>query len=224
MLKVDGLRQLLNQPSDDEEEYENTSSSSSARDKPSPETFFIFRSNVETTDLRLLHPSPPHIAILCDVFFSRVDPLFKVLHKPTVKASILTAAENLDQIVSSEGHESLMFTIYFAAVTSLTQEECIKLFHRDRERLLVHYKYGTEAALANADFLNSMELVTLQAFVIFLVRRSLGLVADICPYQCYSFHFHLEVEDGGVLNGLSRLTKPLRCVCAVTVRAVRRGR
>ncbi len=64
-----------------------------------------------------------------------------------------------------------MFSIYYAAVTSLSQEECIRLFRVDRDRLLAHYKHGTEAALTNADFLNSMDLVTLQAFVIFLVRK-----------------------------------------------------
>lgn len=166
---MDGLKSLLSQPSDDEDEYDNSSSSSSNKDKGSPETHFIFRSNTEIKDLRSLHPASAQMAMLCDIFFSRVDPLFKVVHRPTVKASILSAAEHRDSITSGDPQEALMFAIYFAAVTTLTSEECSRIFHLDRERLLIHYKYATETALSNADFLNTMELVTLQAFVIFLV-------------------------------------------------------
>ncbi len=166
------------QPSDEEDEDENekTPSTSSSRNKPSPESHFIFQTNGERKDLRSLHPTPPQIIMLSDVFFSHVDPLFKVLHRPTVKKFLSAAADSLDHMAIGDGQEALMFAIYFAAVTSLSQEESLKLFHQDREVLSVYYKYGIEAALANADFLNSMELVTLQAFVLYLVSRSLGLV------------------------------------------------
>lgn len=113
--------------------------------------------------------------MLSDVFFSRVDPLLKILHRPTVKASIIAAAKDLGRIAGGSSQESLMFAVYFAAVTTLTAEECVQYFRRDKDSLLMQYKYGTETALANADLLNSMELVTLQAFVIFLVSRILPL-------------------------------------------------
>ena len=118
--------------------------------------------------------------MLSDIFFSRVDPMFKVLHRPTVKDFMSVAARNLDHINTGDSRAALMFAIYFGAVTSLSQKECLEFFHQDREVLSAHYKFGLEAALANADFLSSMEIVTLQAFVIYLVSRSV-LVALIGP-------------------------------------------
>lgn len=121
--------------------------------------------------MRSLHPTPPQIIMLSDIFFSRVDPLFKVLHRPTVKKLMSAAADSMDHIDTGGGQEALMFAIYFAAITSLSQDECLRYFHQDREALAAHYKHAIEVALTNADFLNSMDLVTLQAFVIYLVSR-----------------------------------------------------
>ena len=163
----------MNETSDNEDDTDQGSSLNSTRNKNSPEPYFFFKNNTEKTSLQLLHPSSPQIAILSDIFFTRVDPIFKVLHRPTVKTSMIAAAKDLDRIAGGSGQESLMFAIYFAAVTTLTAEECKQYFRRDKDSLLVQYKYGTETALANADFLNSMELVTLQAFVIFLVSEIL---------------------------------------------------
>lgn len=82
---------------------------------------------------------------------------------------MLAASESLDHLTIGEGQEALMFAIYFAAVATLSQEECFSIFHEDKDRLSIRYKFNIEAALTNADFLNSMDLVTLQAFVLYLV-------------------------------------------------------
>lgn len=66
--------------------------------------------------------------------------------------------------------QALMFAMYFAAITSLTAEECMVIFREQKQQLLARYRFGTEQALVQADILNSMEMVTLQALVIYLVR------------------------------------------------------
>lgn len=184
----------MDQPSDgeDEDENENTSSLSSNKDKPSPDTLFIFNDGGKK-DLHSLHPTPLQIVMLSDIFFSRVDPLFKVLHRPTVEKFMSAAADNLDHITTGKGQEALMFAIYFAAVTSLSQKECLEFFHQEREILSIHYKYGIEAALANADLLNSMDLVTLQAFVLYLVSRCLWMYQSkmSCRYLSSPQHFRM---------------------------------
>lgn len=70
--------------------------------------------------------------------------------------------------------QALMFAIYFAAVTSLTPEECIVQFGEHKQELLARYRYGTEQALVQAQLLNSSEMVTLQALVIYLVCLDFG--------------------------------------------------
>lgn len=178
------------------------------------------------TDLRALHPSPPQIAMLCDVYFSRIDPIFKVLHRPTVKASILTAAHGQGRLASGGDQEALMFAMYLAAVTSMSQDECVNCLHMDRQSLLIRYRYGSEAALTNVDFLNSMELVTLQAFVIYLVRRA--------PSQAAIAQMSLPLLDPSMgtrqsratraSHSIVRLTRAFRCVFAATMKAAWRGR
>ncbi|KAJ9666939.1 hypothetical protein H2201_003073 [Coniosporium apollinis] len=167
--EVDGLRQLLDEVSDDEGDSADTSPSRSHKGSRPFETPFVFGDGGELKNLRWLHPSYAHAAALVDVYFTRVDGLFKILHRPTEKPSMLAAAANLDSIPQRNGQEALMFAAYFAAITSLSNDECVELFGRDKESLLAQYKYGAEIALSNADFLNSMELRTLQAFVLYLL-------------------------------------------------------
>jgi len=63
----------------------------------------------------------------------------------------------------------VMFAMYFGSVTSMDDQECMRYFREGKDRLLRRYKYATEVALTNADFLNSMELAPLQALTIYLV-------------------------------------------------------
>lgn len=82
---------------------------------------------------------------------------------------MLAAADSLAHSPVDGGLEALMFAMYFIATTSLTQEQCLRVLGQDRDKLVAQYKYGTEAALANVDFLSSMQVMPLQAFSIYLV-------------------------------------------------------
>ncbi len=120
-------------------------------------------------DLRLLHPSPQHMSLLGTFYSQNCDPMFKVLHIPSLEKLILNASSNIHEIPYGNYVEAMLFAVYYCALTSLTQEECLQHFHEAREHLLARYRTGTETALANADLLNTTELGTLQALVIFLV-------------------------------------------------------
>lgn len=120
-------------------------------------------------DLRQLHPSPQHMSLLGTFYARNCDPMVKVLHIPSLEKLILNASSNIQEIPYGNYVEAVLFAVYYCALTSLTQEECMQHFHEAREHLLARYRTGTEAALANADLLNTTELGTLQALVIFLV-------------------------------------------------------
>lgn len=117
-----------------------------------------------------LHPSPLQIFRLWQVFLYNVNPLTKILHAPTVQQQILDASADLGQI--TEETEAIMFGIYCMAITSINNEECISLFGRERESLLAQYHTGARKALKNAGLLRSSDLLTLQAFTLYLVRFS----------------------------------------------------
>ena len=102
-----------------------------------------------------------------DTYKTNVDPLVKVVHVPTMTAQVLEAAQHMDSI--PRGMEALLMAIYYAAATSLWEEECRQNFGENKDDLLARYRFGVEQALARADFLQSDEVIVLQAFVIFLI-------------------------------------------------------
>ena len=164
------MRQALNQESDEEEEADSNTPSSQGltSDGSSPDSQLIFGRGSYSTDLRSFHPPAVHATALANVFFSRVDPIFKVLHRPTILTIVQTNALG-QRNIPNKSHEAISLAIYFSAVTSLSDEECSVMFHQDRKALVAQYKNGTEAALVNADLLNTSELMILQALCLYLV-------------------------------------------------------
>jgi len=129
-------------------------------------------SPLPSAELRLLHPSPSNMSTLCDLYIKNCDPMFKVLHTPSLRNLVAHATSNVQNIPSGNYVEALLFALYYAAITSLTQEECLQWFQDGRDRLLARYRTGTETSLANADMMNTKEMGTLQALLIFLVSFS----------------------------------------------------
>lgn len=72
-------------------------------------------------DLRPLHPLPSQIPFIWQVYQENVDPILKVVHVPSMSIIIKDIRHNLDNLNPST--EALMFSIYYAAITSLDEEE-----------------------------------------------------------------------------------------------------
>lgn len=162
--EVEDLKGILNQSSD-EEETEQTPGSNSTGGVT--HQGWIFGFNSQNVDMLSLHPLPNQIAAYWETYKDRVDPLVKVLHIPSIEPTVLSAASHLSNL--SKGFESLLFTIYYAAVTSLDPAQCQQKFGEEKPVLLARYRFGIEQALARANFLTTEEIVVLQAFVIFLI-------------------------------------------------------
>jgi hypothetical protein len=117
--------------------------------------------------LRSFHPSANMLDILWQAFITNVDPIVKVLHKPSMIIVISEAKKNLNSLNKST--EALLFVIYYAASISMTPEDTVRDLGEDKGVLTARYKFAAEQALTQADLINTQELVTLQAFVIFLI-------------------------------------------------------
>ncbi|KAI1623642.1 hypothetical protein EDD37DRAFT_431573 [Exophiala viscosa] len=118
--------------------------------------------------LAAFHPSPLDTFRLWQIFPDNVNPLVKILHAPSVQQQILDASADLARVPANM--EALMFAIYSMAIASITTEECNAFFGSERELLLAQYHAGARQALTNAGLLGSSDLVTLQAFTLYLVR------------------------------------------------------
>ena len=77
--------------------------------------------NSSDVDLKPLHPLPSQIPFYWQTFLENVQPLVKILHTQTMNRVIKEVQNNLTSL--SKSTEALMFSIYFATVTSMNADE-----------------------------------------------------------------------------------------------------
>ena len=82
---------------------------------------FVFGYRSADVDLKPLHPLPSQIPFIWQVYMENVDPILKIIHVPTMSKIIKELRHNLDGLTPST--EALMFSIYYASITSLDDEE-----------------------------------------------------------------------------------------------------
>lgn len=161
--EVEDLKTVLIESSDDEDDVNSPDSS----EQSGQHQGFIFGLSSTNVDMQALHPDPKVALQFWEGYKDTVEPLIKVLHIPTFEPTFKDALLYPEKV--SKGLESLLFAIYYGAVTSLTNEECSQVCGEERPSLLIKYRFALEQALARANFLYCDEIVVLQAFVIFLI-------------------------------------------------------
>ena len=146
--------------------------SSEDEDYPSPESSysgshdgFLFGHHSVARTLRNCHPTPTQSIILWKIYQENVAPLVTILHRPTIQV-LMEAAVNLDPMDRSS--EALVFSVYLAAIISMTPEQCLSLLGEDRRAAVQRYRFAMEQALAQANLFSSQSLTLLQAAVLFL--------------------------------------------------------
>lgn len=121
--------------------------------------------------LRNFHPTPTQASILWDTYKENVSPLIPIFHYPTAKNIYQEAYANLNTV--SKTTETMLFSIYYSAVTSMTPEQSRSLLGEERDTILTRYRFAMEQSLARANILNTQSLIVLQSMTLFLfcVRR-----------------------------------------------------
>ena len=169
--EVEGLRCLLEQPSDDddddEEVVESTSLTTGSTNHSSPLDFVFHEagSGPKPVDFPITHR---HFKALTNTYFTNVDPIFKILHRPSTLYIIGASTGNFSTPPNNDVIELLMLCMYFAAVTSLSPEECQQTYHEDHQTLLAKLRHSAERAFAREHLLVTDEFAVLQAFALYL--------------------------------------------------------
>ncbi|KAJ5972310.1 uncharacterized protein N7479_002228 [Penicillium vulpinum] len=166
---VSGLPFGESETSDDEASPEMTPSTQELERTPAERHGFLFGHNLSAffPDLTELHPLPSQIPFLLDVFSENVNIIFQIVHLPTIK-NMVRDWRSREMKGLTPANEALMFSIYYAAVTSMEEEDVVRNFGATKAELNLKYRQGLEHALARADFLNVPDFVLVQAFAIFL--------------------------------------------------------
>ena len=112
------------------------------------------------------HPSARRMFEYWDLFVHRVDPLMKVVHCPSFTKNLFAAVDDPKAI--STQIETLLFSIYFCAVSTCSAKECRARFGESRSVLLQRYGKTVEANLSDNYRMPALE--SLQALVLYLVN------------------------------------------------------
>lgn len=114
------------------------------------------------------HPPTIHIFQLWQIYIDNINPLLKITHIPSIQGQIIQASSNLEN--APKNIEALMFGIYAMALTSLDDAEVEKMYNRSKKDILGQFFEGLQQALVNAGFMRGNDFVSLQAYVLYLVR------------------------------------------------------
>lgn len=174
---------LSSDSENDDNDLFSTSLPTTTSESFSPENDqgFIFGYPSSAIDLEKLRPSTGQIFPLWESFQDNVDPMLKMLHRPTARNMFIQAASDYSQV--SKATEALLFACYFAAVVSIDREICRSLLEDDKDALIRRFRVGTERAIARAGFLTSNNLTTLQAFTLYVMclrnQEEISLVSSL---------------------------------------------
>lgn len=117
-------------------------------------------------DLHQSHPPAHIIDRFVEIYTENVEPVMKLFPMDTVRSQIEQIKQRPAGV--SRGTEALFFAIYYAAITSISPENCFSSTGESKDTLQPKYRHHVERALARANFLRSEEIVVLQAFVLFI--------------------------------------------------------
>lgn len=91
---------------------------------PSERHAFIFRHNLgwPTPNLHEFHPSPSQVPFLLYVFSENINIMLQIVHIPTVNKMMGDLRDN-DVSTLTPANQALMFSIYYAAITSMEEDD-----------------------------------------------------------------------------------------------------
>ncbi|KAM0253105.1 hypothetical protein ACHAQJ_007427 [Trichoderma viride] len=155
--------------------------------------------NSSTEDLQ---PDPIHIFRLWQLYLDRVNPLFKVIHVPTMQPFVMEAASNMSSLPLH--YQALLFSVFAMASVSMTSVECIQTIGLSREAAIQRFNTGTKSALIRYSFLKNHNMTALQAVVLYLLslegrydRHAQWVISGVIVRIAQKMGYH---RDGSQLN------------------------
>lgn len=146
---------------------------------------------------QLKYPSRPQAIQLWRKFVNNVDPIAKVLHIPTTEPVFFASISHPED--HSYDLQALLFSIYFASVTSSSPFDVFTIFGVDKAVVLSRLKENLERCFAASDLLESPTITSLQAMVIYLVcarvhstGRSIWTLSGLAMRSAQSIGLHRD--------------------------------
>ncbi|KAI1093780.1 fungal-specific transcription factor domain-containing protein [Rostrohypoxylon terebratum] len=162
---------------------------------------FLFRATAPQVQTEIVNPPLYQIRQLWEIYVHNVDPLVKILHKPSVERVLDDLSSNRDR--SSPELRALLLAICYAAVSSLPSFQVRAEFAFDSDSYVASFRSALEKALADAQLSQTHDLRVLQAFIIYLTclprkeARSIYLQASLAVRISRAMGLH---RDGTIFE------------------------
>lgn len=126
----------------------------------------VLESEYPTHDLRekTLHVLFEQRLQLWNIYKERVEPLTKLFHLPSLEQAVMES----HQQSSDNGMECVLFAIFYGAVTSLGEEECVAVFQDGQAQVLRRIREELELRLSRSMLVHTSDIRPLQALTLYL--------------------------------------------------------
>lgn len=154
--------------------------------------------------------SPQLTKILWTAYINNVDTCLKIVHKQTMEKILFG---NFDRSTCpNKGLDAVIMAVYLSAIISMDQKEVQQHFCMETDILVSQFIAAVEQALIKADFLNTQELSTLQALVLFLYAIKTRQYQRYFTLIGVAFRIaqRLRLNDDSSSEGLSCLKREIR--------------
>lgn len=106
---------------------------------------------------------------LCHVYLRQIDPVIKILHKPSLSSCMLHGENYLGYPNKHPSHQAIRSAVCYSAASSMTEKQCRTMFHANKSSIMEGYRRLCETALERSGILATQDIAVLQAFVLYLV-------------------------------------------------------
>ncbi|RGP81083.1 hypothetical protein FLONG3_872 [Fusarium longipes] len=154
--------------SDDQDFPRSTASTQELHREPVERHAFMFQNDLSPSSPgnQDFNPLPSRIPFLLDVFEENINIIMYIVHMPTIRKMARSSRSSTVKVDLK--HQALLFSIYYASVTSMEDDDVLTNFGVTKKELNLKFRRGLEQALARADFLNDPDIVHVQTLAIFL--------------------------------------------------------
>lgn len=164
-----GLREIL-EHDDEEEEAMLTPETMLSQEEDRQKSAILFQIYEKSHDTAYPVPTLAVRTILLELYRSRVDSVYKIFHWPTLSHTLLLHNQQEKYTEPSTAVQALQFSLFFMAVCSITDDEAVAMGLGERLKLRQLYRSAVEDLLARSSLLQNPDIITLQAFIVYLVR------------------------------------------------------
>src|SRR4051812_36275995 len=129
----------------------------------------LFGSNNLCTPRQLAFSLNKVAAQLCQVYLLNVDPIIKILHRPSLSKWMLQGERYLGYPEGQVSVEALGSAVCYSAATSMTETQCQTMFQAGKSSIVTACRRTCEVAIEKSGLLATRDITVLQAFVLYLV-------------------------------------------------------